>query len=39
MKILVHLHLYYQEMLDEMLAYVANLSGCDYDLVVTGGRD
>ena len=35
MKILVHLHLYYQEMLDEMLAYVANLSGCDYDLVVT----
>lgn len=35
MKILVHLHLYYQEMLDEMLAYVANLSGYDYDLVVT----
>lgn len=35
MKILVHLHLYYQNMLPEMLGYLANLDGYDYDLYVT----
>lgn len=35
MKILVHLHLYYQNMLPEMLGHLANLDGYDYDLYVT----
>lgn len=35
MKILVHLHLYYQHMLDEMLMYLKNLEDYDYDLYVT----
>lgn len=35
MKILVHLHLFYQEMLPEMLDILGSLDGCDYDLVAT----
>lgn len=35
MKILVHLHLYYQDMLDEMLGYISNLNDYGYDLCVT----
>lgn len=35
MKILVHLHLYYQDMLDEMLGYLNNLEDYGYDLCVT----
>lgn len=35
MKILVHLHLYYHDMLDEMLMYIKNLENYDYDLYVT----
>lgn len=35
MKILVHLHLYYQNMLDEMLVYLRNIENYDYDLYVT----
>lgn len=35
MKILVHLHLFYQEMLSEMLSNISNLKGLDYDLYVT----
>ena len=35
MKILVHLHLYYHDMLDEMLMYIQNLEDYDYDLYVT----
>jgi len=35
MKILVHLHLYYIDMLPEMLDYLRSLEGRDYDLCVT----
>ena len=35
MKILVHLHLFYQNMLPEMLALIRNLDGYDYDLFAT----
>ena len=35
MKILVHLHLYYTDMLPEMLNYLRSLDGKDYDLYVT----
>lgn len=38
MKICVHLHLFYTEMLDEMLRYIGNLSAypeIEYDLLVT----
>lgn len=34
-KVLVHLHLYYEEQLEYMLSKLANISGCDYDLYVT----
>ena len=33
--ILVHLHLYYKDMLKTMLAYIDNISNYDYDLYVT----
>lgn len=42
MKILVHLHLHYTYMLDEMLSYIRNLnniSNCRYDLYVTLTED
>ena len=35
MKILVHLHLYYQNMLDEMIALLQNIDNYNYDLYVT----
>ena len=35
MKILVHLHLFYQDMLTEMLELLRNLDGYDYDLFAT----
>lgn len=35
MRIFVHLHLYYQNMLAQMLIYLENLEGYDYDLYVT----
>lgn len=35
MKILVHLHLFYQDMLPEMLNNLSSLDGCDYDLFAT----
>ncbi len=33
--ILIHLHLYYKDMLTEMLSYIGNISKYDYDLYVT----
>ena len=35
MRIAVHLHLYYLEQLPRILAYLKNLTGVDYDLIVT----
>lgn len=35
MKLLVHFHLYYHDQLPWFLDKLSNLSGCDYDLVVT----
>lgn len=34
-KVLVHLHLYYDDQLDYMLSKLSNISGCDWDLFVT----
>ena len=31
----VHLHIHYQEQLDEILSRLANLQGVEYDLFVT----
>ena len=39
MKILVHLHLYYADMLPEMINRLRSLEGRDYDLYVTLGKD
>lgn len=39
MKILVHLHLFYTEMLAEMFDYLRNLEHTDYDLYVTVAED
>lgn len=39
MKILVHLHLFYTEMLAEMFDYLRNLEQVDYDLYVTVAED
>lgn len=39
MKILVHLHLYYADMLSEMINRLRSLEGRDYDLYVTLGKD
>ena len=35
MRLAVHLHLYYLEQLPQILAYLKNLAGVDYDLIVT----
>lgn len=35
MKILVHLHLFYQDMLPEMLTLLRSLDGYEYDLFAT----
>lgn len=35
MKLAVHLHLYYQEQLSSIIAYLRSLNGVDYDLYVT----
>lgn len=39
MKILVHLHLYYTDMLPEMINYLRSLGDKDYDLYVTTTED
>ncbi len=39
MKILVHLHLYYQDMLEQMLSLLKALDGFDYDLYLTTSPD
>ena len=39
MKILVHLHLYYQDMLEQMLDLLKSLDKVDYDLYVTTSPD
>lgn len=39
MKILVHLHLYYQDMLEQMLNLLKPLDGIDYDLYLTTSPD
>ena len=39
MRLLVHFHLYYHDQLEWFLLRLANLSGCDYDLVVTYVED
>lgn len=35
MKVLVHLHLFYQDMLPEMLTLLRSLDGYEYDLFAT----
>ena len=39
MKILVHLHLYYQDMLEQMLSLLKSLDDMDYDLYITTSPD
>ncbi len=39
MKIAVHMHIYYYDMLDYLLSYVKNLNHLDYDLYVTHSKN
>lgn len=39
MKIAVHLHIFYSEQIDEMVKYLQNICGAEYDLFVTVIKD